>query len=203
MQNLDRPRRARGAATRERLLRIASELFADRGFARVTIGQIAEAAGVNRALIAYHFSDKGGLYNAIIDDAVRRACEVFEQHNAEQSSGRRLVEALGNVYGGNPNFARMLLREMLDPEQLLEPDAAAALGGFFQLTQRALADGEGPQGDPHLVHLICVGAIIYFQATAAFRLGAAKHFPSGAGEPRLKDLTALLSKLLERREAVD
>ena len=52
------------ADSRARLLSAALRLFAENGFAKTSIRQIAEAAGANTALISYYFGDKKGLYNA-------------------------------------------------------------------------------------------------------------------------------------------
>lgn len=52
------------ADSRARLLDAALRLFAEQGFAKTSIRQIAEAASVNTALISYYFGDKKGLYNA-------------------------------------------------------------------------------------------------------------------------------------------
>ena len=52
------------ADSRARLLSAALRLFAEHGFAKTSIRQIAEAAGANTALISYYFGDKKGLYNA-------------------------------------------------------------------------------------------------------------------------------------------
>ena len=57
------------AATRQALLRAAEELFSARGFDGVPIEDIAERAGVNKALISYHFRGKRGLYAAVLESA--------------------------------------------------------------------------------------------------------------------------------------
>jgi AcrR family transcriptional regulator len=56
------PRRRDGAASRERLLRAAVELFNDRGFDRTTARDIGERADVDPALIARYFGGKTQLY---------------------------------------------------------------------------------------------------------------------------------------------
>ncbi|HVV38211.1 MAG TPA: helix-turn-helix domain-containing protein [Acidimicrobiales bacterium] len=48
-------------ATRERLLAAAGELLAERGFRKVSTRSIAERAGVNNALVHYHFGTKSKL----------------------------------------------------------------------------------------------------------------------------------------------
>lgn len=54
--------RAGGGSTRERLLAAASELFAERGYERATVRDIAARAGVNQALLFRHFGSKRALF---------------------------------------------------------------------------------------------------------------------------------------------
>ena len=56
------------AEARERLLRAAERLFAEKGYAATAVHEITDAAGVNRALLYYYFEDKHSLYRAIIDE---------------------------------------------------------------------------------------------------------------------------------------
>src|SRR5207247_1703079 len=59
-----RPQRDR--ETRERLLRTAARLFADRGFKKVTVRDICRTARANVAAVNYHFGDKLGLYREVL-----------------------------------------------------------------------------------------------------------------------------------------
>ena len=52
----------RKAVTQEKILRASMELFAARGFDRTSMSQIATRAGVSRASIFWHFSDKATLF---------------------------------------------------------------------------------------------------------------------------------------------
>ncbi|TNF32328.1 MAG: TetR/AcrR family transcriptional regulator [Deltaproteobacteria bacterium] len=53
--------------TREAVLAAATVTFAERGFANATLGMIAARAGVTAATLPYHFGDKQGLYDAVVD----------------------------------------------------------------------------------------------------------------------------------------
>lgn len=70
------PARARSASelpanrekTREKIMRAAESLFANEGFDRVTLRQIARASDQgNVAAVQYHFGSKDGLLAAIVD----------------------------------------------------------------------------------------------------------------------------------------
>jgi AcrR family transcriptional regulator len=50
------------AATQEAILVAATQLFMERGYEGTTVADVAERAGVSRATVFWHFSDKGGLF---------------------------------------------------------------------------------------------------------------------------------------------
>src|SRR5215510_6646577 len=56
--------------TRARVLDAAARLFAERGFARVTVRDICRRARANVAAVNYHFGDKDGLYAAVMQSAI-------------------------------------------------------------------------------------------------------------------------------------
>ena len=58
---------AKGRATRQRIVRVASELMLQRGVARTTIEDIQQAAGVSTSQMYHYFADKGDLVAAVID----------------------------------------------------------------------------------------------------------------------------------------
>lgn len=62
--------------TRERLLEQATRLFAEKGRHDASIREIASAAGVNSAAIAYHFGDKDGLHTAVVTSLYGRLAEL-------------------------------------------------------------------------------------------------------------------------------
>jgi len=63
---------SRGDSTRDALVRTATAVFAEQGFHGVSTRRLAHLAGVNQALIAYHFGSKEGLYLAVFDDISRQ-----------------------------------------------------------------------------------------------------------------------------------
>jgi len=71
-----RPSSTRGDQTREALIDAAIEIFGRDGFRAASTRSIADAAGVNQALIGYHFGGKPGLYLA----AFERITGAVEQH---------------------------------------------------------------------------------------------------------------------------
>lgn len=62
----DKKGREDGRQTREKLLRCAIELTAQKGFSAVTSKEICQRAGTNLAAVNYHFGSRNGLYEAML-----------------------------------------------------------------------------------------------------------------------------------------
>jgi AcrR family transcriptional regulator len=71
-------RRRDSESSREKLLASAERLFADRGFDGVSVRDIANAAGVNSALVGYYFRGKEGL----LSEVYTRHCEPLKRERA-------------------------------------------------------------------------------------------------------------------------
>ena len=54
-------------ATREALLDAAERVFGQRGVSRTSLNHIAEAAGLTRGAVYWHFKDKADLFNAMME----------------------------------------------------------------------------------------------------------------------------------------
>lgn len=59
---------------KQRLIEAATRLFASGGFDGVGIREIAAAADVNSAMVAYHFGSKEGLYQAVLRAGFEHGC---------------------------------------------------------------------------------------------------------------------------------
>lgn len=114
-----------GAASgRSRIVRQARALFLAEGYASVSMQQIADAAGVNKATLYHHFRDKEDLFVAVLK-------EQFEQSQrgiaAALGAGDPLRERLRRVarhlFAAEPSdFGRLAadLRQHVSAERLVE-----------------------------------------------------------------------------------
>ena len=111
--------------TREQLLAAAERLFADRGFAGVSVRTIAAEAGVNWSLVGYHFRGKEGL----LAEVYRRHCTTLNRERLRllteaRRSGLQLEAvidafvrpALAEIQGGDGQNQYSRLRAMLAAE---------------------------------------------------------------------------------------
>ena len=109
--------------SRARLLDAALRLFAEHGFAKTSIRQIAQAASVNTALISYYFGDKKGLYRATFTEPMGSPMAV----DAWPATLGAFIEVLVQSFmqpllqGAQVELCmRLHFREMLDPTGLWE-----------------------------------------------------------------------------------
>jgi AcrR family transcriptional regulator len=79
--------------TRERILKAAERLFADRGYEETSIRAIVTKARVNQAAINYHFGGKDGLYREVLRTAFRGLTKQQLAH-AQEMQGMSRENAL-------------------------------------------------------------------------------------------------------------
>lgn len=173
-----RLRRRDAGATREALLAAGTELFAERGYDGVPVAVIAQKAGVNKAMINYHFGGKRQLYLAIVSatfsEIGTRVERLAESPRPAPEALRELIAVVGEtVTRRHPHFCTMMLREVLAGGKHLEPRSmdgpVRLLGAVQRIVARGVREGDFRPVDPLLTHLSLVGSLIFFFATAPFR----------------------------------
>ncbi|SFC29915.1 transcriptional regulator, TetR family [Polaromonas sp. OV174] len=120
-----RRQRSDGAHARTQLLHTALRLFAEQGFAKTSIREIAQAAGANVAAISYYFGDKAGLYRAVFSEPIGSARDDIALYD---QPGFTLRQSLQGFFAGflEPMrqgelvqlCTRLHFREMLEPTGL-------------------------------------------------------------------------------------
>ena len=74
---------AEAEETRQAVLRAALRVFSTQGYAATTLEQVAQAAGVTRGSIYWHFANKAELYRALIQSFAGRSGPIMAQAAAE------------------------------------------------------------------------------------------------------------------------
>lgn len=82
------------AATQERILQAATALFLEQGYEQTTVAQVAERAGVSRATVFWHFSDKAGLFREAFNRLVEPFRRSIEESVDEPDPELKLQELL-------------------------------------------------------------------------------------------------------------
>jgi TetR/AcrR family transcriptional regulator len=182
---VDKPTRTRGLrrprdpeATRQALLMAGTRLFAERGYEGTPLSAIADRAGVNKAMVSYHFGGKRKLYLAIVTatfgDIVARAEELPTLRRTAPELLRQLIALIAETATRrNPHFPAMMLREVLaggrhlGDETLGYPLRVADV--VRRIVERGMREGAFRPVDPLLTHLSLIGSLLFFFATAPLR----------------------------------
>lgn len=85
---------AESASTRDRILRAAIELIAEVGGDRVRTRAVADRAGVNPALIHYHFGSMAALLREAVDAVLAGEAAPFVEALKGSPSARAVVQGL-------------------------------------------------------------------------------------------------------------
>ena len=91
------PKMTGKAATQERILVAATELFVSRGYERTTMAEIAEQAGVSRATVFWHFSEKASLFRESFSRLLAPFRESLEQDFDDVAPQKRLEEQIATA----------------------------------------------------------------------------------------------------------
>ena len=167
------------AATRRALLAAGTELFAERGFKGATAELIGRRAGVNKAMINYHFGTKRRLYKAILNltfsELIERLQALLDPARPAPELLRDFVTVFAGVARRHPSFPAMLLREVLSGGDVAR-EALAHIVRVFTVLREIVARGIRERSfravDPVLTHVGLIGSLVFFFATASFRARA-------------------------------
>jgi len=145
-------RAGRGQATRKRIVEVATDLFADRGYEATSIEAVLERAGVSRGSLYHHFAGKDRLFDAVVEAVHARVGEATLA--AVTASGE--TEALGLLkaaelawirLAGDPVVRRILLIDaptVLGWRRWRDIEAQAGLGMLKEVLGQAADAGRVP-----------------------------------------------------------
>ena len=131
---------------KEKLLAAGTKLFAEKGFAGISIRQIADEAGVNSAMISYYFGGKEGLYEAVITVQYERLLGKFEEIAALPAPVQEKLHMYAEVIRRNhmedqPLMARLVQGELSSPTACMEKVIRKYTARIAKLVSGILREG--------------------------------------------------------------
>ena len=156
-------------STRDRLLAVALEQFAARGFSGVSIASIADALGLSKQALLHHFSSKEKLYGELLHTISLDFEARIQAHDEEQPDLESLVNLLVEFAADSRRHRDqtvLLVRELLDNSEraseagrwYLKPFLESLIARIQALPQWRAADRAAATAAVYQI----LGAINYF-----------------------------------------
>jgi len=168
----------RSAESRRLILAAAIAEFAEAGEAGARMERIAQAAGVNKALLHYHYRDKQGLYQAAIDAVFgglkERQMAVLARPEASGERALRFLLSHFDYLTSNPSHPKMIGQEMMrakrggfEPLRRLIAHYMTPVSQAMHATlQEGMASGELRQFDARQFTMASIGSNIFYVISA-------------------------------------
>ena len=102
--------------TKKRILDVATEEFATRGYSGLSMNKLAEKLKINKAMIYYYFKDKRNLYDEVISSIIElneeEKKEILNSSLEAKEKFKRYIKLYTKTISNNPNIIPLTLREM-------------------------------------------------------------------------------------------
>jgi AcrR family transcriptional regulator len=166
-------RQRRAAETRLRLFRSALQLFAERGFANVTVEDITEAADVGKGTFFNYFESKYHVLGVMAEiqlGKVREALELAEHHKQTTYSVlHHLFHRAAEEPGRSPDLARALISSFLASEAVRKIIERNMQEGRRMIAEVVATGQKGGEIDPRLKkEKVAIQVLQAFMGTVLF-----------------------------------
>lgn len=163
--------------SRRAILEAASREFSAAGYHGARTDAIAEAAGVNKALLYYYFHDKESLYGAVLDANFKGLLdELIRILDTGKPAGYKMLAYARTHFdyvAAHPHYRRLVQHEMMLAgagaskhfPRLVESFFRPLLGRVVATIEEGIAKGEFRRVQPqHFVNSMIAVVVFYFTA---------------------------------------
>ncbi len=134
----------------QRIMTAAAPLFAQKGFAAVSVKELAEAAKVNIALISYYFGGKEKLYATILEaqfDLIDTIIDsIHNEENCPIEKIRRFSQKFVKLHKSYPYNHRLIYGEIINStncyESIVKPAILRHHGFLMKCIQEGINNGK-------------------------------------------------------------
>jgi AcrR family transcriptional regulator len=161
--------------TRQNIIDIATEEFAESGLAGARIDEIAARTKASKRMIYYYFEDKEGLYLSVLEAAYEKVRSIEAKldldHLSPLDALKRLVQFTFDYHHSNEDFIRLVMienihhGEYLARSKVIQALNVTAIGTIERLYERGVRDGLFRKGiDPIDLHWQ-ISALCFFNVS--------------------------------------
>ena len=172
----------RSAETRSKILDAAVKEFSANGLAGARMDQIAAVAGVNKALLYYHYDSKEKLYGAALEMiATKTRDATMAQFLMDATPGERVLRAALNHFDrilAQTEFQTLIQQEMMRLHKgesgamavLIKRVFAPMIAMYQSMVREGITSGELIETDWLQIQLASLGTnIFYFTSSQIWR----------------------------------
>jgi TetR/AcrR family transcriptional regulator len=160
----------KGQKAKALLIKIATSLFAEKGYASTSVREIVERAGVTKPVLYYYFKNKEGLFHAILEEAyLELEALLAQQLESQESFHDRIVAFSRQLY--NLGMAHQDLNRMAQNLMFGPPKGVPAydfdryreriLHAIRAIYEEGLARNEVKESDPEEVAFLVFGLLSF------------------------------------------
>lgn len=145
--------------TEEKIVTAARRVFIVKGLDGARMQEIADEAGINKALLHYYFRSKGKLFDRVFTETFGDLLQIIEEVFREAHNFDTFVSLFVSNYIGlikkKPFIANFVLHELnRNPQRILEQISNSAMDKtkLVQMIQQEIGTRQGPTIHP--IHFI-------------------------------------------------
>ncbi len=164
---------------REIILRAATRAFAEKGFSAVGIREIAREADLNSATLYHYFSNKEGIYAAVLERTFDQLVEILHEISMREMEPEALLRFAIDRYidfiKDNRDVVKILIHEFNLETDIVADVSTKFYNKFFKVAEEMLEARRADTGvrpiEPK--HLLISGiglCVIYFVIAPLFDL---------------------------------
>ncbi|MBN1691763.1 MAG: TetR/AcrR family transcriptional regulator [Dehalococcoidia bacterium] len=149
---------------RNEILFAARDLFNRHGYARTSMNQIAEKAGIAHGTIYFYFDSKLAVADALVNGYIRGVSEILEKSLSDSIGPEQIRTCVHNVVlyaSKNSDIIRLMdIRCTLGMDSIREPDASQKLEKILVAAiTRGISRGRLREYDPLLAAKMVTGIV--------------------------------------------
>ncbi len=160
-------------ATEELILQSAMQVFIEKGRHGARMQEIADRAGINKALLHYYYRSKDNLYATVIEKSLGKnisdVMKILDKNLSVEEIIRSFIRDYIEILRNNPKLPLFILREIGEGGEIV----SSVLNRLVQrkdivprkvldTIQRAIDRGEIVPLDPRQLIITILGACLFF-----------------------------------------
>lgn len=196
------------------IIKAATEVFAEVGFAGARMDEIARRAGVNKATIYYNIGNKEALYGKVLlstfGQRINRVEDLINQCDSPEEKLRIFIDNLTDTIDANPSIPKIIMWEHASGGKHFTEEVGEQIARMLRTLMSILESGNN-QGQfikihPMIVQFLLIGSLIFYKTSAPIRHRfdifpeAAKNLPENVSGQIAGELSNLIINGLKTRE---